>query len=78
MVLRHSIFTGLGTAANDIGDRIICNQATGRLLYDADGTGATAAVHFAMVSGGVALTAGKLHHHLNGCARDRAAVTGIG
>ena len=53
----------LGTAANDSGDRIIFNQSTGALLYDADGTGATAALQFATVSGGVAvgLTFSNIH-----------------
>jgi Ca2+-binding RTX toxin-like protein len=69
IALSHSIFTAagaagttlssaafqLGTAANDSGDRIIYNQSTGAVLYDADGTGATAAVQFATISGGAAV-----------------------
>lgn len=47
----------LGTAASDAADRIIHDQATGGLLYDVDGTGATTAVQFATVSGGIAMTA---------------------
>jgi Ca2+-binding RTX toxin-like protein len=50
-----------GAAAHDASDRIIYNQATGSLLYDSDGTGAAAAVQFATVSGGIALTAGNFH-----------------
>lgn len=39
----------LGSAAADAQDRLIYDQATGRLWYDADGTGATAAVQVALV-----------------------------
>jgi Ca2+-binding RTX toxin-like protein len=46
-----------GTAAHDADDRIIYNAKTGALFYDADGTGATAAVQFATVSGQPALHA---------------------
>jgi serralysin len=66
--LENAIFTGLaagtlaasafhtGTAAADALDRIIYNSATGALLFDNDGTGAGAAVQFASVSTGLAMT----------------------
>ncbi len=40
-----------GTAAQDANDRIIYDQATGALLFDADGTGAQAAQLFAYING---------------------------
>ena len=38
-----------GTAARDTSDRIIYNESTGALYYDADGTGAIAAVQVAII-----------------------------
>jgi Ca2+-binding RTX toxin-like protein len=46
----------VGAAAQDADDRIIYNNVTGALSFDADGTGAAAAVQFATVSAGLALT----------------------
>lgn len=44
-----------GTGAQDAEDRILYDSASGRIFYDADGTGAAAAVLFAVVNPGVAL-----------------------
>jgi Ca2+-binding RTX toxin-like protein len=66
--LENAIFAGLatgvlsagaffkGTAAHDADDRIVYNAATGGLFFDKDGTGAAAAVQFATVSTGLAIT----------------------
>ncbi len=47
----------IGAAAADADDVLIYNSATGALFFDADGSGAVAAVQFATVSAGLALTA---------------------
>jgi len=48
-----------GSAAADADDRIIYNSATGALMFDSDGTGAGAAVQFALLSAGLAMTASE-------------------
>jgi Ca2+-binding RTX toxin-like protein len=45
-----------GTAAADAEDRIVYDSATGRIWYDADGTGGAAAILFAQVDAGTPLT----------------------
>lgn len=45
-----------GAAAHDANDRILYDKATGALYYDADGTGARAAVKFAQLKAGLALS----------------------
>jgi hypothetical protein len=69
IVLDNSAFAGLGgvgplspgvyftgAAAQDSNDRVIYNDNTGALFYDADGTGATAAVRIASMGIGLPLT----------------------
>jgi hypothetical protein len=46
-----------GTAAQDGNDRIVYNSATGELFFDADGTGAGAAMLFATLQGHPSLSA---------------------
>jgi Ca2+-binding RTX toxin-like protein len=46
----------IGPAAADADDRIVYDQATGALFYDRDGDGGAAAVQFAMLDPGLALT----------------------
>ena len=46
----------LGTAAADAQDRILYDQGSGSLFYDPDGTGAAAAVRFAVIATKTALT----------------------
>ncbi|MFI0845723.1 calcium-binding protein [Mesorhizobium sp. IMUNJ 23232] len=69
-LLSDAVFTALSTgvlaaaafrvnttgAAGDASDRIIYESDSGKLFYDADGTGATAGIHFATVTTGLALT----------------------
>jgi serralysin len=46
----------LGTAAQDATDRIIYDDTTGALLFDSDGVDGAAAIQFATVSAGLAIT----------------------
>lgn len=68
--LKSSVFAGLGDAGEvvsssrfvigepqDTSDRLIYDATSGALLYDADGTGAIAAIQFATLSAGLDLTA---------------------
>ena len=69
ILLENAVFTGLaegtlaagafvtGATAGEADDRIVYNSASGALLFDADGNGAGAAVQFAALAGGLALTA---------------------
>ena len=67
--LENSVFTALtatgplaagqfkvGTQAADANDFIVYNNATGALLYDADGNGANAAIQIATVGVGLGMT----------------------
>ena len=49
-VLTEDAFT-LGTSATDASDRIVYDDSTGNLYYDADGTGSVGAIRFATVLG---------------------------
>ena len=46
----------VGTSAGNADDRIVYDQATGKIFYDADGSGAGAAILFATVTAGTTLT----------------------
>ena len=55
MYKRQDLFW-TGSNAADAEDRIIYKKSTGALYYDADGTGAKAAVQIATLKKGLALT----------------------
>jgi Ca2+-binding RTX toxin-like protein len=54
-VLEQAAFY-VGSAAHDNSDRIIYDQTSGAVYYDADGTGTAAAVQFATLGTGLAVT----------------------
>jgi Ca2+-binding RTX toxin-like protein len=54
-VLAASAFH-IGTQAADAGDRIVYDDVTGALSYDADGLGGAAGIQFATLTVGLALT----------------------
>jgi Ca2+-binding RTX toxin-like protein len=68
VALENAVFTGLaagtlqagafqtGAAATQADDRVIYDPGTGALLFDADGSGSGAAVRFATLGTGLALT----------------------
>ena len=70
IAIDNAIFTGLAAgalsadafraaaAAGDASDRILYNAANGALLFDPDGNGVLAAIHFATLQGAPALGAG--------------------
>ncbi|MDQ3247064.1 MAG: hypothetical protein M3Q52_09310 [Pseudomonadota bacterium] len=51
----------LGRTAQDANDRVLYDATNGRIYYDADGNGAGAAVLFASVTAGTALTASDFY-----------------
>lgn len=62
-----------GVAAADADDRIIYDSNSGALLYDADGVGGIAAVQFATLSPGLALTA--THFTVSGAPNNLPVLT---
>ena len=71
--LSGAVFTGVGavgqlsagafragTTAQDATDRVIYNETAGKLLFDADGSGAGSAVLFANVAAGTDMTAADI------------------
>jgi serralysin len=79
LMLSSLVFTGLGAkgflatssfAAVTVGGnatiashRIVYEQASGKVFYDADGSGATMKVHFATISANTALSAADLYNY---------------
>ena len=57
-----------GTAAADADDRIVYNKANGQIMFDADGSGAGAAVLFATVNAGTMLTSADFMVYGGGAA----------
>jgi Ca2+-binding RTX toxin-like protein len=50
----------IGSAAQDADDRIVYDSASGAMFYDADGSGASAAVQFAALDAGLTLAASDI------------------
>ena len=65
LAIQHALLPGDAGArgfakydtAHDASDRVVYDKTTGKLWYDVDGTGATAAVQFALIEKGMTLTA---------------------
>ena len=51
-----AFYASMSGKAHDASDRILYEKDTGKLFYDADGTGKTAAVHFATLVNKAAVT----------------------
>lgn len=58
-VLAETRFKNLALGAADTSDRILWDPSTGGLFFDADGAGGVAAVRFATLQAGLALTAAE-------------------
>ncbi|MDP2833343.1 MAG: S8 family serine peptidase [Pseudomonadota bacterium] len=56
-----SAFFRVGTGAQDADDRIVYNQGTGALYYDADGVGSLAAIQFAVLNSSPSLMYSDIH-----------------
>jgi Ca2+-binding RTX toxin-like protein len=56
-----AFYTNLTGKAHDRDDRVIYEKDTGKLFYDADGTGPLAGVHFATVAKNLSLTHKDFH-----------------
>ena len=61
-----SAFVDRHAPPQDADDRIIYDQATGQLFFDADGNGAGAQIQFARLDGAPAIAGERLHRDLNG------------
>jgi serralysin len=55
--LGSTVSLAIGTMASNGGPQVIYNSGTGDLSWDADGLGGGAAIKFAMLAPGLALTA---------------------
>jgi len=64
--LPQSLVSGTGIAPTSTEQRLLYDTATGYLSYDADGSGSTAAIRFARLSGAPALAVGDIQVVGNG------------